>query len=614
MNNLKKLNICIKEASRYPIENEKDPLYKMISNFTEINDIYQNNMKNGIKKFLFFGREKIHKIFYDEDKILNIDSSEINLLSKSKYNNIEINLSELFYFCLLIEDNTNIINYSFSFEYIKFIDNFINNNFNDIKDFNILILSKIILTLIYNFKGEDVYDKNEYKKEIENIENNYNSIINNYLGIFKDYNLNYTFVDFKSKKIDIIYMEIIIALIKLNQFDDYNFYYNKIKELNLKYININKTIFNGLSKELDIEKNNFLKDYIINNADDFLKNQKLINFFYILFKYILKNSIFIYQNKFLKENRKNLLNSLHSILDEIGKLNISSENQEKLKFLIRIMTDYYFCENEFSETIKSLNKELKDNVPLSNTISQNKSNANNSKNNESMSNIFNTAHNSDKSIENTDSMFENNISQSQNKKMNLAEKILTKLILEIQIVPKKDEGSDFYYLKSFYGYEKECLESYLNEDKIEEKLNEFHKILYTKFNYDNIDEKNVNYKKEKKIYKNYQKFLNFLNEVEEYIKSADIKFNPRIKLELEKIKDNDTKETNEGIYNITCISSCEKIKNNDKVLKFKDENILVNGIDGKGQGFIILINELTNDDYKGETITYIDEDNISLHF
>ena len=40
-----------------------------------------------------------------------------------------------------------------------------------------------------------------------------------------------------------------------------------------------------------------------------------------------------------------------------------------------------------------------------------------------------------------------------------------------------------------------------------------------------------------------------------------------------------------------------RFKNNNKNQRFKDENILENGIDSKSQGFFYLINELCNDNY-----------------
>ena len=116
-------------------------------------------------------------------------------------------------------------------------------------------------------------------------------IITDNLGIFnKDFNLNYDIKSFLNKKLDYIYMEIIVSLIKENKFENKDYYEDIFKQLNLESIDITQTILDGLSKELDIVKNKFLKDYNINAGR--LENEKVMNFYYILFiYYYFKKSI-----------------------------------------------------------------------------------------------------------------------------------------------------------------------------------------------------------------------------------------------------------------------------------------------------------------------------------
>ena len=76
-------------------------------------------------------------------------------------------------------------------------------------------------------------------------------------------------------------MEIIVSLIKENKFENKDYYEDIFKQLNLESIDITQTILDGLSKELDIVKNKFLKDYNINAGR--LENEKVMNFYYILF-------------------------------------------------------------------------------------------------------------------------------------------------------------------------------------------------------------------------------------------------------------------------------------------------------------------------------------------
>ena len=105
--------------------------------------------------------------------------------------------------------------------------------------------------------------------------------------------------------------------------------------------------------------------------------------------------------------------------------------------------------------------------------------------------------------------------------------------------------------------------------------------------------------KDKKIYKKYNQFLDFVEEIKEYISKSKICFNPRIILELKRI------ELESGDFDMICISTFEK-KNLEKKnkIKFTDKNILAKGISGKNNGFTLLINELSEDDYKGEEYTY----------
>jgi len=91
-----KENLCYVYSISNPLQNSKDPIHNLISNFDEIKHIYNCNLKEN-KKFLYFNKEKIHKILYDLDEILRTDDKE------------DIKLSELFYFLLLLVDNPDLI-------------------------------------------------------------------------------------------------------------------------------------------------------------------------------------------------------------------------------------------------------------------------------------------------------------------------------------------------------------------------------------------------------------------------------------------------------------------------------------------------------------------------
>ena len=300
---MNKNEICL-SSLYYPISNDNDPLHQLLIEYKDIEEIKKicqknNNNQNDFIHFLYLNKNKIHSILYDEQKIIPIDLEK------------EINFSELFYLSLLISDDEDIINYTFSIEYIRYVNDKFGRN-EEIKGLKKIIISKIILILIHNFKGElqyyrnkDVFEEEIKELEKENIER-INNCINNNNYIFSELNLNYTVNDICLKKIDCIYLEIIIALIK-----KFNKNYNNDNTIEEKLelvkddINIIQIIFQGLSEEIN-KKNNYIKQYEINNTND-LEDLNKLNFYLFLVKYIFKNSFYIYQNDFLYKNIKKLL-------------------------------------------------------------------------------------------------------------------------------------------------------------------------------------------------------------------------------------------------------------------------------------------------------------------
>ena len=108
-------------------------------------------------------------------------------------------------------------------------------------------------------------------------------------------------------------------------------------------------MFDDLSRILNVSEI-YIKDYMINNVDD-LYNEKNINFYYVLFKNILKNSIYIYQNSFLLKIRKNIINILKSHSEKLYNLsnnktefNINQNFKDKIIYIIKAITDteYYY--------------------------------------------------------------------------------------------------------------------------------------------------------------------------------------------------------------------------------------------------------------------------------
>ena len=144
------------------------------------------------------------------------------------------------------------------------------------------MLSKIIIDLIYNYRGSDEYNENMDRFELEEIEKENGLIIKNNIAIFKEINLNLNEDDILIKNVDEIYAEIINALIRSKKVEDFEYAYNVLEQLDLKNIDLTKTIFESLMNE-----QNCIKDYEINNIED-LNDEKKVNFYYLLLEFIFK--------------------------------------------------------------------------------------------------------------------------------------------------------------------------------------------------------------------------------------------------------------------------------------------------------------------------------------
>jgi hypothetical protein len=142
---------------------------------------------------------------------------------------------------------------------------------------NAFIKSKIIYDLYINNPMRNIYNK---KKNLENEVNEFKKKINNSLGIIKDLNvynnenLNNVIIE---KKIDEIYGDIIVALIRRNKIVDDKYSVNLINQLDLENIDITETIFNKLSEILNSDS---VKKYEISDINSL--NEDKVTFTYYL--------------------------------------------------------------------------------------------------------------------------------------------------------------------------------------------------------------------------------------------------------------------------------------------------------------------------------------------
>ena len=135
--------------------------FELLSNYDDfINYIDELNANNkDIFKCIYYNKRNIHNILYNSDEIIDIDSFPINY-----------NLSTIFYLSLLIEDHQGIINYSYKLNFIKKLNNKFQLKIVNSKTFRDIILSKIMLVFINNYRGLEEYDEENDEEILTKIE------------------------------------------------------------------------------------------------------------------------------------------------------------------------------------------------------------------------------------------------------------------------------------------------------------------------------------------------------------------------------------------------------------------------------------------------------------
>ena len=320
---------------------KNEPINELLTNYEELENIIKSR-KDRIYLFLYFTWNKVGTddgILYNESKLINLNE----LLNKNN------NLSELFYLDLMINDD--ILHYfKISLEFIENINN-MQNLIND-EVYKKVIYSKIIIDLIkyFNQDEENVSTENlekieEFNKKIlEDNLSEFNKIINN-KDIFED------------GKIDEIYSSILEKLIRNNEFKNYDYVLKIIEQLEFENIYLTDTMLENLKKILNSSED-FINNYKISNIFDLINDNSKINFYYILFKYILKNAFYIYQIEFLVKFREVIIDSLKTNLEKIkDSLKPANNNNEKIIYIIKSLDfAYYYFNKPIKEKLKSSNK------------------------------------------------------------------------------------------------------------------------------------------------------------------------------------------------------------------------------------------------------------------
>jgi len=306
------------------------PENELLNSYNELEQILDCADSNAFR-FLFFNSKKIEIILYKEEEILPVDKFELNL--KSLYN--------LFYLDLLLYNNNQLINYKCSFKFIKELNAFIKGNNNSENLIQNIIFFKTNSDLIKSYSQIDEYNKDTEENELREMEEQIETkkMINDKL---KNLHIELKEDDILSKRIDEIYGEIIISWLKLEEFEEFDS--NITNQLFPENIYLTKDMFKKLYHFLENETN--VKIFMIEKIEDLSDNKK-INFHYILLKYILKISFFIYQIPFFNKTRNIILKSNSKELLSL-KNNKDSAIQERIEYIIlKLQDSKYFSHNYY---------------------------------------------------------------------------------------------------------------------------------------------------------------------------------------------------------------------------------------------------------------------------
>ena len=368
----KKLNLCYTASLLFSEKNDEKEnnnlIFKLLSNLQEIESILNLNENDSIR-FLYFNRIKSHSILYDNEEVINI-----------KLINDNDKLDFYIYLCFLIEENLSVVNYIYSINVIKKI----NDMQTRIKNEKIqkLIMKKIIIFLINNYEQSDNEEDTD-NTDLNSLKNFNMEIINDNIKELNQYNINKN--NFLSKKLEEIYSEIIKYLIINNKLDDSEFTNNILKQINLKYIYITKVMFDEIAKLLKSE-NDYIKDYVIKEYND-LFDLKKINFYYILIRYILKITFYIYEIPFLLETMIKIKTLIKQNISSLGhSIKQNRPYKDKIEFVLKAFIEYKYY---YDKSIKAIRANANANTSQQNSNASNQVNISNRSNNNYYGNSIN---------------------------------------------------------------------------------------------------------------------------------------------------------------------------------------------------------------------------------
>ena len=292
------------------------PFCELIGSYQDIENILLNKEIN-IIEYIYLNKERINQILYDEETNIKIEQNYL------------VKFSDYIYLYYILAESRDVVNYIFEIELIDAFNDILLATKSKIK---MIILSKLEIFFIdYYFEQKD----DEKTKKYEDMENKCKQIINVNINYLKEDIADLNIDNLLSDDIENIYTEIIKSLIINGKLNDSDKTIKLLDDLEIKHIRLNKKFYDNLSKIL-IEKN--LNKYKISDIDD-ISDENKMNFYRILFEYILKSSDYIFYNSFLLETRKKIIEIINDKPNQFYSMAKNNKNKEALSYLIEF--EYY---------------------------------------------------------------------------------------------------------------------------------------------------------------------------------------------------------------------------------------------------------------------------------
>ena len=323
----------------------KEQKISMISSYSQIEALMKINNPKRLA-FMYNNRVAVNNILYENDQMVKLQTKMFDM-----------KLTNLIYLVMLIKYQKDLVNFAFDLDFIKKVNN---KRINTKNKLTIFVLAMIIIELIIYYKNTDFFDEDNEEQLLNEILEENKKIRDDTKGELKNMNLNIDNDKIEENMIIEIYIEIIKSIVENKKLNDYDYCSNIFNEINLNEIELTENIYNELHKIFD-NNEKYTNDNKIFQIDD-LFNEKKINFHLIIFKFILKNSFYIYNFKFLFESRNVTLKIIKSNSNKIREFMNEQKSKnptlmEKVTYIIKT-----FCDSEYyiNNYINISNNHLKD--------------------------------------------------------------------------------------------------------------------------------------------------------------------------------------------------------------------------------------------------------------